>query len=120
MLFAAGYFTQQFVGTPMQMDHSAMNMDMSMEERGDKGPASQAYRAANAKMHDGMNIEFSGNSDIDFAKGMIAHHEGAVAMAEIQIQYGSNPEMLALAKGIIAAQIPEIAQMNEWLSKNAK
>lgn len=55
--------------------------------------------------------------DIAFAKGMIPHHQGAIEMAEVELQHGKNPEMLKLAKQIKSAQDPEIKQMQDWLAK---
>jgi uncharacterized protein (DUF305 family) len=101
------------------MDHSMMNMDMS-KPKGDQGASSIAFAKANGEMHTGMAIEFSGNTDVDFAKGMIPHHQGAVEMAKIELQYGKDPDMRKLAEGVIAAQETEIKFMTEWLAKNGK
>ncbi len=49
--------------------------------------------------------------DVAWATAMIAHHEGAVGMAQIVKTAGSNPEVLALAEAIIAGQQIEIDQM---------
>ena len=109
-----------------QMDQGSMHGGMmhdaqtNMQPKGDVGPASQAYNAANAKMHKDMDITFSGNADVDFVKGMIPHHSGAIDMAKVVLAYGKDPEIRKLAEGIIKAQEEEIAQMQAWLKKNAK
>ena len=51
-----------------------------------------------------------------FLKGMIAHHKGAVAMAEIELEDGKFPDALALAEEIINAQEAEIAEMEAILA----
>ena len=71
------------------------------------------------RMHDNMAKTLSEqNADIAFAEGMIAHHKGAVEMAQIELKYGSDPEMRKLAQEIIDAQGPEIKQMQDWLKNN--
>ena len=95
-----------------ETDHSGHAM------MGDMGPASMAFMEANTKMHEMMAIEYTGNADVDFIKGMIPHHQGAVEMAKIVLEHGTDPEVKKLAEGIIAAQEAEIKWMTEWLAKN--
>ena len=82
-----------------------------------KSEATRAYEAANARMHDGMNAALTGDADVDFMKGMIPHHQGAIDMAEIVLKYGKDAETRKLAEEIIEAQTKEIALMKEWLAK---
>lgn len=83
--------------------------------KGDQGPVSQAYAEANLRMHGAMDIEFTGNADRDFAIGMIAHHQGAIDMARIAVEHGSDPEIRKFAEDVIAAQSAEIAFLRQWL-----
>jgi uncharacterized protein (DUF305 family) len=83
--------------------------------------ASAAYVAANEKMHEAMAVALTGDADVDFLAGMIPHHQGAIDMAEVVLQYGKDPKVKKLARAIIRAQKQEIAMMNAWLqAKRAK
>lgn len=76
-----------------------------------------AYEAATEKMHAAMMAQrFTGRPDADFAAGMLPHHQGAIDMAAVELRYGTDPEMRALAQGIVAAQQQEIGQLQAWLA----
>ncbi len=82
--------------------------------------ATKDYKAANDKMHKEMNISFSGDADVDFARGMIPHHQGAVDMAKVVLAHGKDPELRKLAESVITEQEKEIAFLRDWLKKSGK
>lgn len=79
--------------------------------------ATKAFKAANDRMHTDMGMAYTGNADVDFLKGMIPHHQGAIDMAKVVLQYGKDPKVRKLARDIIKAQEREIAMMKTWLAK---
>jgi len=81
--------------------------------------AAEANAQAMQKMHTAMMVEPTGDADVDFVRGMIPHHQGAIDMARIELQFGDDPELRRMAEEIITAQEAEIATMQDWLQRNA-
>lgn len=83
-------------------------------------PATTAFQAANERMHQAMAAPPTGDVNVDFARGMIPHHQGAVEMARVMLQHGRDPELRKVAEAIIASQEKEIAFLQQWLKKAGK
>ncbi|MBC8036894.1 MAG: DUF305 domain-containing protein, partial [Rhizobiales bacterium] len=79
--------------------------------------STKAYETAMAGMMTNMKMTNTGDADVDLVKGMIPHHQGAIDMAKVVLQYGKDPEIRTLAEAIVKDQEGEIAFMNEWLAK---
>ena len=117
LLMAAGMLLAVFLeSVPAQSEE--MKHDMAGMAMGAQSPATAGYKKAMDKMHKDMMVKYTGNADVDFVRGMIPHHQGAIDMAKVELQYGKDPAIKSLAEGIIKAQEAEIAMMREWLKKN--
>jgi len=84
-------------------------------------PAAREYKLAMDKMHAAMAAVMpSGDADVDFARGMIPHHQAAIDMAKTVLAYGKDPEIRMLASDIVAAQQREIGQLEKWLAQHKR
>jgi uncharacterized protein (DUF305 family) len=101
-------------GGPMMQGHAAATPQ-------EQSAATRAYVEAMDRMH-GPMMEGAMEEDPDtaFVKGMIPHHQGAIEMAKVVQQYGDDEQTREWAARIIEVQQAEIAEMEEWLKKNAK
>jgi uncharacterized protein (DUF305 family) len=70
------------------------------------------------KMHMAMGaVARSGNTDVDFVRLMLPHHQAAIDMAKTELLYGKDPQMRRLAQEIITDQQLEIELMQRWLKQ---
>jgi len=74
--------------------------------------------ASMEQMHMAMGaVQRSGNSDVDFVRLMLPHHQAAIDMAKTQLLYGKDAQMRRLAQEIITDQQLEIELMQRWLKQ---
>ena len=60
----------------------------------------------------------NGRIDHDFAILMTVHHQSAIEMAQMEMDYGTHTEMKTMAAKIIEDQQKEITELQEWLLTN--
>lgn len=109
LLMASGIVS---AASAKDMAHTSMGMGA------EHSASTHAYMQSMETMHQRMAIHYTGDADTDFAAAMIPHHQGAVDMAKVELEYGKDPELRALAQKIMDAQKPEIDQMQAWLDKH--
>jgi uncharacterized protein (DUF305 family) len=81
-------------------------------------PEWSELRASMDKMHTAMSaVDPSGESDVDFVKLMLPHHQAAIDMAKLELIYGKDSQMRRLAQEIITDQQSEIELMHLWLKQ---
>jgi uncharacterized protein (DUF305 family) len=71
-------------------------------------------------MHRHMDTPLTGDADVDFARGMIPHHQGAIDRARIALRHGKDPQVRKLAEEVIAAHEKEIAFLRDWLKTHGR
>ena len=77
-----------------------------------------ALIASMDKMHMAMGaVKRSGDSDVDFVRLMLPHHQAAIDMAKTQLLHGKDPQIRRLAQEIITDQQLEIELMQRWLKQ---
>lgn len=106
-----------FLGAPALVQAETMPMHHAGHAKRNASPADKANAAAMDTMMKAMGAKPTGDPDRDFVTMMTPHHQGAIDMAKVELQYGKDPMLLDLAKGIVAAQEREIAEMKDWLAK---
>lgn len=134
--FASAAFPQQSSDQPMDVTPTALPTQCSQADGASAGhampgmagidmsgmdEAHKANMAAMMKMHPAMmQGMMAKDPDVAFACGMIAHHQAAIEMAEVELKYGDNDEAKKMAQMIIDTQTKEIGEFKQWLEANVK
>ena len=101
--------------SPEPSTEASMGSDMGSGMETEMGSGSMEGMMSDDQMSELESAEGTEASRI-FLESMTAHHEGAVSMAQDEIDNGQYPEALELAEMIVETQNTEIAEMEELLA----
>ena len=112
---------QQAAQMPANMgDMNSMMQQMHQNMGGQMSEATKAYMQAMTAMHPPMmQGAMAQDPDVAFNCSMIAHHEGAIAMARVELQHGKDEEAKKMAQKTIDEQSEEVAEMTKWVEEHA-
>lgn len=84
----------------------------------DTSSSADSVAVTQAEALEGAAAVTLNEADVEFAQGMIVHHEQAIEMSEIALDptRGASPEIVDLATRVQAAQDPEVQVMTAWLT----
>ena len=107
-------------GMPMAhgaRDHSMMGQDHAMPP-GMNMPRT-AFSEAEMGMHRSMMMATDVNTQRTWARKMIAHHRGAIAMSQALLgSDATDAEIRRMAQAVIDAQTREIGELESWLERH--
>lgn len=124
ILMAAAPLAYAQEGSFPAVCQSGMTMTPPMQSGDEMHMTKDHQKAAMEGMmkmdRDMMQGMMKDDADVAFVCGMIAHHQGAIDMANVELQHGDDAWAKEMAKKVIDAQTKEIAEMTTWLKDNAK
>lgn len=119
LALALGFSACQNNTSTSETDHSTMDMSDSSHMNMDTMASNPPMMGAMDKMMQDMHqMQMTGNVDADFAMMMISHHQGAVDMAQVEIESGKDDALKQIAQKIIDEQKSEINELQSFLDSH--
>lgn len=105
------------------MDHGKMEgmKDGKMGGMGEmmKNTAANPYAEAGMAMHHKMMVTGTDAAE-SYARQMIEHHRGAIAMSKIAMTDAKDKEVRTMAQKQIVMQEKDVAELQSWLKRHGK
>ena len=121
--FAFGLFSlpsRTQVGTRPAVDGRSIDNHAGHADAPSDSASTRSYREASVRMSQSLDIDYTGDADEDFLRGLIARHEGAAAMARIALEYGDDPEVRGFAEETIRNQEAQILRIRLLLVRRER
>ena len=105
-----------------ETNHSSMEMSDSSHHNNTSAMdgSMPMIGVMNRMMQDMHHMQMTGNVDYDFAMMMKSHHQGAVKMAQVEVQSGKDEVLKQMAQKIIDDQEAEINELQSFLDSHKK
>jgi uncharacterized protein (DUF305 family) len=98
------------------MDKGAMAGMAGMSGKGSHNMmAMNEFMASMKKMDKAMMSAKGSTTDAAFARKMIAHHQGAIDMAQVELKHGTDADAKRLAQQTIDENTKGVADLSAWL-----
>lgn len=92
-------------------DWKISGKDSSEQNTSKSSQTNSSTKSAMQKQYEGYKGE---DYDRMFLAGMMAHHQGAIDMANLALANAKHQEVKDMANAIVSAQTSEITQMKSW------
>ena len=102
-------------GLPAQQRDAHQHNDNGIGEKSEWSELTTSMEQMHIEMG---SIKPLGDSDLDFVRLMVPHHQAAIDMAKSELMHGKDPQMRRLAQEIITDQQSEIELMRLWLKQH--
>jgi uncharacterized protein (DUF305 family) len=114
---AAGLLLAALAAFPAEAQQAQQQQPAMSQSGGMMGMHGPAMQSAMERMQQGMGAPMSGDPDVDFARMMIPHHQGAIDMARSELEHGKDEELRRIAQKIIDDQEREITELKDWIAR---
>lgn len=104
------------IDTPMAASNSTSAQSPTAPAKDTSRPGDELMKAMAASMDQMHSVQMSGDFDVDFANMMIAHHQGANDMAQVELSQGKDEKMKAKAQEIITMQKDEQQKLKDFVT----
>lgn len=98
--------------------HAFLDFKLKFDMQQTKTHSHHLMQIMQQMMQDMQSMQPTGDPDHDFAMMVRRHHEGAIAMAKVELEHGQHQELQTMAEKMIAEQKKDNEKFNAFLLKH--